>query len=59
MNGVPNEVGVFPNNSRAARLVGIPSLVPEKSKSVSAGVTGGLDDLSFLLMAISRGLMTV
>lgn len=41
-NGVANEVGVFPNNSRAAQLVGIPSLRPEKSQSVSAGVTGNL-----------------
>ncbi len=39
-NGVANDVGVFPNNSRAARLVGIPALRPEKSRSVSAGITG-------------------
>jgi len=39
-NGVANDVGTFSNDSRAARLVGIPSLKPEKSKSVSAGLTG-------------------
>lgn len=46
-DGVPNDVGVFPNNSRAAKLVGIPSLVPEKSKSVSAGITGNLGNFKF------------
>lgn len=46
-DGVPNDVGVFPNNSRAARLVGIPSLVPERSKSVSAGFTGDLGAVKF------------
>ncbi|QES89969.1 TonB-dependent receptor [Rhizosphaericola mali] len=39
-NGVAYEVGTFTNGSRAAKLLGIPSLKPEKSKSVSAGVTG-------------------
>jgi iron complex outermembrane receptor protein len=43
-SGVANDVGVFPNNSRAAKLLGIPSLRPEKSKSVSAGFTGNLGD---------------
>ncbi len=38
-NGVPYEVGTFTNGSRAAQLLGIPTLKPEKSKSVSAGVT--------------------
>ncbi|WP_447641515.1 MULTISPECIES: TonB-dependent receptor [Chitinophagaceae] len=38
-NGVPYEVGTFTNGSRAAQLLGIPTLRPEKSKSVSAGVT--------------------
>lgn len=46
-DGVPNDVGVFPNNSRAAKLVGIPSLVPEKSNAVSAGFTGNLGSLKF------------
>ncbi len=38
--GVPFEVGTFPNDSRPAQLLGIPSLKPEKSKNVSAGFTG-------------------
>lgn len=38
-NGIPYEVGTFTNGSRAAQLLGIPALRPEKSKSVSAGVT--------------------
>src|SRR5690606_27671776 len=46
-SGVANDVGVFPNNSRAAKLVGIPALVPEKSKSVSAGFTGTAGDFKF------------
>ena len=48
-DGVPNDVGVFPNNSRAAKLVGIPSLVPEKSKAVSAGITGDLGAVKFTI----------
>jgi iron complex outermembrane receptor protein len=38
--GIPYEVGTFPNDSRPAQLLGIPSLKPEKSKNVSAGFTG-------------------
>ncbi|HEV7621586.1 MAG TPA: TonB-dependent receptor [Flavisolibacter sp.] len=41
-NGVPYEVGIFPNDSRPAKLLGIPALRPEKSKSISAGLTGDL-----------------
>ena len=48
-DGVPNDVGVFPNNSRAAKLVGIPSLVPEKSRAVSAGITGDLGSVKFTI----------
>ncbi len=48
-NGVANDVGTFPNDSRAARLVGIPSLKPEKSKSVSAGFTGNLGPVKITL----------
>ena len=39
VNDVLYEVGTFTNGSRAAKLLGIPALRPEKSKSVSAGVT--------------------
>lgn len=48
-DGVPHDVGVFPNGSRAAKLVGIPSLVPEKSRSVSAGITGNFGDLKLTI----------
>ena len=40
VNGIPYEVGTFTNDSRPAQLLGIPTLKPEKSKSVSAGFTG-------------------
>jgi iron complex outermembrane receptor protein len=40
--GVPFEVGTFPNDSRPAQLLGIPSLKPETSMNVSAGFTGNL-----------------
>lgn len=40
--GVPFEVGTFPNDSRPAQLLGIPSLKPEKSRNVSVGFTGNL-----------------
>jgi iron complex outermembrane receptor protein len=42
VSGVPYDVGTFPNDSRPAKLLGIPSLRPEKSKSVSAGITANL-----------------
>ena len=44
-NGVANEVGVFPNDSRVAKLLGIPALRPERSKSVSAGFTGNFKNI--------------
>ncbi|HEY1112520.1 MAG TPA: TonB-dependent receptor [Chitinophagaceae bacterium] len=40
VSGIPYEVGTFTNDSRPAQLLGIPTLKPEKSKSVSAGFTG-------------------
>ncbi|HEX8356675.1 MAG TPA: TonB-dependent receptor, partial [Segetibacter sp.] len=43
VNGIPYEVGTFPNDSRAAKLLGIPELRPEKSKSVSAGFTSNIN----------------
>ncbi|MCG8329538.1 MAG: TonB-dependent receptor [Chitinophagales bacterium] len=36
---VPQEVGIFPNTSRAAQLLGIPELKEETSQSMSAGFT--------------------
>ncbi|WP_297792383.1 TonB-dependent receptor [uncultured Eudoraea sp.] len=38
-NGNPQEVGTFSNDSRAANLLGIPSLKEETSSSVSLGLT--------------------
>jgi iron complex outermembrane receptor protein len=42
VGGIPYEVATFPNDSRAAKLLGIPELRAEKSKSVSLGFTGNL-----------------
>ncbi|TXE10949.1 TonB-dependent receptor [Gelidibacter salicanalis] len=43
-NGNPQEVGTFANDSRAAKLLGIPELKQETSESVSLGVTVKLPD---------------
>lgn len=37
--GIPEEVGLFANNSKVAKLLGIPKLKQEVSQSVSAGLT--------------------
>ncbi len=37
--GIPEEVGLFANNSKVAKLLGIPKLKQELSQSVSAGFT--------------------
>jgi len=42
--GNPQEVGTFANDSRAAKLLGIPQLKEETSKSVSVGFTSKLPD---------------
>ncbi|AEM69831.1 TonB-dependent receptor plug [Allomuricauda ruestringensis DSM 13258] len=39
VKGVPNEVGIFPNTSRVARLLGIESLKEETSIGATAGFT--------------------
>lgn len=44
INGVPNEVGTFANNSRLANLLGIPKLKEENSRNFSLGVTAKLPD---------------
>ena len=45
---VPNEVGTFRNDSRLARLFGIPSLTNESSFNLSGGITWSiLDNLDF------------
>jgi iron complex outermembrane receptor protein len=47
--GIPVEVGTFSNDSRAAKLLGIPELKEETSRSVSVGLTAKIPDanLSF------------
>lgn len=44
VDGVPFEVGTFSNNSRIARILGIPELKEETSVSFSAGVTALVPD---------------
>tara|TARA_R110002073_G_scaffold139232_2_gene289338 strand:- start:112208 stop:115075 length:2868 start_codon:yes stop_codon:yes gene_type:complete len=43
-NGDPQEVGTFANDSRAAKLLGIPQLKEETSRSVSLGFTSKFPD---------------
>ena len=43
-DGIPVEVGTFSNDSRAAKLLGIPELKQETSKSVSLGFTSKIPD---------------
>jgi iron complex outermembrane receptor protein len=49
VDGVPNEVGTFSNNSRIARILGIPELKEETSTSFSAGITGRIPDANLTL----------
>lgn len=50
-DGIPVEVGTFANDSRAAKLLGIPQLKEETSNSFSAGFTAKIPDanLTFTL----------
>ena len=43
-DGIPVEVGTFSNDSRAAKLLGIPQLKEETSKSISLGFTAKMPD---------------
>lgn len=45
-NGNPQEVGTFSNDSRAAKLLGIPELKEETSRSVSLGFTARLPEVN-------------
>jgi iron complex outermembrane receptor protein len=45
-NGDPQEVGTFSNDSRAAKLLGIPQLKQETSTSFSAGFTAKLPEVN-------------
>ena len=49
VDGVPTDVGTFSNDSPAAKLLGIPTLKEEESKSASIGFTGKIPNanLSF------------
>ncbi|MFC4721041.1 TonB-dependent receptor domain-containing protein [Geojedonia litorea] len=47
--GQPVEVGTFANDSRAAKLLGIPQLKEETSKSVSLGFTAKIPDANISL----------
>lgn len=42
VNGEPNEIGTFSNDSRAAQLLGIPNLKEETSTSSSVGLVASL-----------------
>lgn len=44
IDGIPTEVGTFSNDSRAAKLLGIPKLKQEESTSFSVGFTGKVPD---------------
>ncbi len=44
IDGVPTEVGTFSNDSRAAKLLGIPQLKQEESSSFSFGFTGKMPE---------------
>jgi iron complex outermembrane receptor protein len=48
-NGDPQEVGTFANDSRAAKLLGIPQLKEETSSSMSVGFTSKLPDANLTI----------
>jgi iron complex outermembrane recepter protein len=45
VDGIPNEIGTFSNDSRVAQILGIPKLKEEISQNLSLGVTGNLPEL--------------
>ena len=49
INGIPNEVGTFSNDSRIAKLLGIPQLKQEESFSASLGFTAKFPDANLTL----------
>ncbi|WP_338873396.1 TonB-dependent receptor [Spirosoma sp. SC4-14] len=51
VGGVPFEVGTFSNNSQPAKLLGIPQLKQERSKSVSAGFTAKIPSAGLTITA--------
>jgi iron complex outermembrane recepter protein len=49
--GIPQQVGTFANDSKAAELLGIPKLKQEESKSISAGFTAKIPAANLTLTA--------
>lgn len=49
VNGNMYEVGTFTNDSKVAQLLGIPKLKPEKSRSLSAGLSAKVGKFHFSL----------
>lgn len=49
VDGIPNEVGIFPNTSRVARILGINELSEETSLGFTAGLTATIPDLGLKL----------
>jgi iron complex outermembrane receptor protein len=50
-NGIPSEVGTFSNDSQVAKLLGIPQLKQEESKSASVGFTAKIPEARLTLTA--------
>ncbi|MGB5419002.1 MAG: TonB-dependent receptor [Algibacter sp.] len=48
-DGIPVDVGTFSNDSRAAKLLGIPELKEETSRSISLGFTAKMPDANVTL----------
>ncbi len=49
VDGVPQEVGIFPNTSRVARILGIDELKEETSVGFTVGATANIPDLNLKL----------
>lgn len=49
IDGEPNEIGTFSNDSRAAQLLGIPQLKEETSRSTSLGLVLEIDEANVTL----------
>ncbi|RMH62738.1 MAG: TonB-dependent receptor [Calditrichaeota bacterium] len=45
VDGIPNEVGTFSNNSRVAKILGIPKLKEEDSQNLTLGITGKIPEM--------------
>ncbi len=44
VDGIPNEVGTFSNNSRVAKILGIPKLKEEDSQNLTLGITAKIPE---------------